>query len=50
MFKWLKRLFKGDIDNVSLEELYLSQSASLEDLERRQQQIARGNAPWHNYI
>lgn len=30
----------------SLEEIYLSQATSLEDVERRQQAIARGQAPW----
>lgn len=47
MIKKLIKLFKGE-KSPSLEEIYLSQSVSLEDLERRQQHINRGQAPWNN--
>ena len=47
MIKLLKKLFKSD-EKPSLEEVYLSHSTSLEDLERRQREIERGNAPWNN--
>ena len=45
MIKLLKQLFKGKT-KPSLEEIYLAQSASLEDLERRQREINRGKTPW----
>lgn len=47
MIKFIKELFFG-INSPSLEEIYLSQAVSLADLERRQQQINRGQAPWNN--
>lgn len=47
MIKLLKKLFNVGT-SPTLEEIYLSQSVSLEDLERRQQHINRGQAPWHN--
>lgn len=31
---------------TSLEEIYLSQATSLEEVERRQREIQRGDAPW----
>lgn len=46
MLKFIKKIFKGTTTQ-SLEEIYLSQSTSLEDLERRQKQIMHGKAPWN---
>lgn len=45
----LKNMFRG-LTDVRTErekvEEYLADSASLEDLERRQRSISRGEAPW----
>lgn len=46
MIKLIKKLFTSE-PKPSLEEVYLSRATSLQDLERRQQEIERGNAPWH---
>jgi len=45
MMKFLKSIF-SQADEKSKIEDYLSNSLSLEDLERRQREIARGEAPW----
>lgn len=47
MLKFLKNLFSRKGNKLTLEDIWLSQSSSLEDLERRQQLIARGQAPWN---
>ena len=45
MINWIKELFSPS-PRLTLEEIYLSQSCSLEELERRQREISRGQAPW----
>lgn len=46
MFDKLKKLFKSKPGQPSLEEIYLGQSGTLAELERRQKEIDRGQAPW----
>lgn len=45
MIEFLKNLFCGE-PSQSLEEIWLSQSSTLEEVERRQKMILRGEAPW----
>lgn len=45
MIEFLKKLFSVE-PRMTMEEIYLSRSTTLEEVERRQQQIARGEAPW----
>ncbi len=45
MMNFIKTLFTHK-DEKSIIEEYLADSLSLEDLERRQRLIARGEAPW----
>jgi hypothetical protein len=45
MINFFKSLFTKQ-DEKSVIEEYLADSLSLEDLERRQRLIARGEAPW----
>lgn len=47
MLKYLNRKLEKFLEKpLSVEERYLSQSSSREQLERRQREIATGNAPW----
>lgn len=39
-------LLKSSTKTMSVEEQWLSQSTSLEEVERRQRMIQRGQAPW----
>lgn len=43
--KFIKKLF-SNTKTANQEERYLSQATSLEDLERRQRNIMRNQAPW----
>jgi hypothetical protein len=39
-------LLKSKSKNLSIEERWLAQSTTLEEVERRQRMILRGQAPW----
>ena len=45
MMNFLKSIFSNKDEKSTIED-YLSNSISLEDLERRQREISRGEAPW----
>jgi hypothetical protein len=45
--KWLSQVAKNA--SMTAEEKYLSQATSLEDVERRQKEIARGEAPFQTF-
>jgi hypothetical protein len=54
MFGQIKRLFTRKTKNrqyhLSIEEKWLAQSDSLQEVEKRQRMIQRGEAPWQrNY-
>lgn len=48
MIKLIKKLFKSE-SKTSLAELYLSNAVSLEEVERRQREIERGQAPYQRW-
>lgn len=45
MIEYLRKLFISKPE-LTLEEIWLSQSGTLEEVERRQRMIQRGQAPW----
>lgn len=46
LLKKIKKVLTGNYESKTLEEIYLGQSTSLVELERRQKEIDRGEAPW----
>lgn len=46
ILNYIKKLVKNTCTSTSIEEQWLAQSTSLEEVERRQRMIMRGQAPW----
>lgn len=44
--KLKKMLTKYKSEKVTMADIYLSHATSLEEVERRQREISRGEAPW----